>query len=140
MQHILGEVTVFTVGGKRRVPTNSNGTILQRQVRVPPWGSHMLILGAVVDRNHPAAGMQNADVNAPGRNKARGLQILASALGIDLSHAIAFGDSHNDLEMLQAVGTPVAMQGAAADVKDSAIRIAPPNSQDGVLQVLDEVL
>lgn len=86
------------------------------------------------------SGPQDADVNAPGRNKARGLQILASALGIDLSHAIAFGDSHNDLEMLQAVGTPVAMQGAAADVKDSAIRIAPPNSQDGVLQVLDEVL
>lgn len=86
------------------------------------------------------SGSEDLDLNARGHNKAVGLQALAKRWRVDLSEAIAFGDSHNDLEMLGAVGLPVAMDNAHSDVRNAAVRIAPSNFNDGVLEVLDEVL
>lgn len=86
------------------------------------------------------AGPQDADLNVPGHNKAVGLGRLAERWGIDLADAVAFGDSYNDLEMLRAVGLPVAMSNAPQDIRDVAARIAPPHTVDGVLDVLDELL
>lgn len=86
------------------------------------------------------AGPQDADLNVPGHNKAVGLGRLAERWGIDLAEAIAFGDSYNDLEMLRAVGLPVAMANAPEGIRDTAARLAPPNTDDGVLDVLDELL
>lgn len=51
---------------------------------------------------------------------------------IDPSEAIAFGDSHNDLEMLQAVGTGVAMGNASEQVKAVADRVCGSVSEDGI--------
>ncbi|MFT4295487.1 MAG: Cof-type HAD-IIB family hydrolase [Micropruina sp.] len=86
------------------------------------------------------AGPTDADLNAPGHNKAVGLGRLAERWGIDLADAVAFGDSYNDREMLTAVGLPVVMSDAPPDLRELAARIAPPNSADGVLAVLEEIL
>lgn len=86
------------------------------------------------------AGPEDVDLNVPGHNKAVGLRRLADRWGIDLADAVAFGDNHNDLEMMRAVGLPVAMSNARPAVIDAAVRIAPPNTADGVLEVLDEIL
>lgn len=86
------------------------------------------------------AGPEDVDLNAPGHDKAVGLRRLADRWGIDLADAVAFGDNHNDLEMLREVGLPVAMSNARPDVLDAAVRVAPPNTADGVLAVLDEIL
>ena len=51
---------------------------------------------------------------------------------IDPAEAIAFGDSHNDIEMLQAVGTGIAMGNASQQVKDVADVVCGPVSQDGI--------
>ncbi len=85
-------------------------------------------------------GPQSADLNVAGHNKAVGLKRLADRWGIELSQAIAFGDNYNDLEMLHSVGTAVAMENAPEDIRDAADRVAPPNTVDGVLEVLDELL
>ena len=45
-------------------------------------------------------------------NKAEGLKMLAESYALDLSHAVAFGDGGNDLEMLNAVGLPYKMPDA----------------------------
>lgn len=42
------------------------------------------------------------------------------------------GDSDNDLSMLKAVGTPIAMGNASQAVKEAAARVAPSNDQEGV--------
>lgn len=99
-------------------------------------------LGEILDgRFVPVvAGPVDADLNAPGHNKAVGLRRLAQRWGIELSDAVAFGDSYNDLEMLRAVGLPVVMSNAAEGLRAIAARIAPPNHADGVLDVLDEIL
>lgn len=86
------------------------------------------------------AGPADLDLNVPGHDKADGLRRLADRWGIDLADAVAFGDNHNDLEMLQEVGLPVAMSNARPAVLEAAARIAPPNTADGVLDVLDELL
>ena len=58
-------------------------------------------------------------------------QILAH-YHLDRSQALAFGDGSNDVEMLQAVGTGVAMGNAADRLKAVADRICGPVSEDGI--------
>ena len=86
------------------------------------------------------SGPEDVDLNVPHHDKADGLRRLAERWGIDLADAVAFGDNHNDLEMLREVGLPVAMSNARPAVLDAAVRIAPPNTADGVLEVLDELI
>lgn len=49
------------------------------------------------------------EVVAKGIQKAHGVSIVAKSLGIDQKDVIAFGDEHNDLEMLDYAGWGVAM-------------------------------
>ena len=48
------------------------------------------------------------------------------------SQALAFGDSYNDIEMLQAVGTGVAMGNAPDQLKSIAKDVCGPVSEDGI--------
>ena len=45
---------------------------------------------------------------------------------------MAFGDSYNDIEMLQAVGTGVAMGNAPAQLKEIADDVCGRVSEDGI--------
>ena len=65
-----------------------------------------------------------------GKGKAIG-QILAH-YGLEKADAIAFGDNLNDLDMLQAVGTGVAMGNAAPELKAVADAVCEPVSDDGI--------
>jgi len=80
------------------------------------------------------------DILAPGTSKAGGLRQLAKRWGIDASEVVAFGNSYNDLEMIEWAGTGVMMADAPEDLKEKAQLIAPPCSEDGVLTVLEELL
>lgn len=79
------------------------------------------------------------DVVCPGVHKAEGLARLLDRWGIAPEECVAFGDSDNDLEMLSMVGLSYAMQNAPANVRAASDRIAPPCTEDGVLQVLEEL-
>ncbi len=68
---------------------------------------------------------------AAGADKGRGLGLLAERYGLTLADCAAVGDSDNDLAMLRAAGTPIAMGNASQAVKEAAVRVAPPNSEDG---------
>lgn len=52
--------------------------------------------------------------------------------GFEKEGAVAFGDGRNDIEMLKAVGTGVAMGNAKEDVKASADAICKSVEEDGV--------
>lgn len=52
--------------------------------------------------------------------------------GLDASQAMAFGDSQNDLEMLQTVGVGVAMGNATAQLKGVADDVCGAVSEDGI--------
>lgn len=61
---------------------------------------------------------------------------LADRLGICLSDVVAFGDDHNDEEMLRGVGMGVAVANASPGAKNAARDICPSNSENGVAQWL----
>ena len=52
---------------------------------------------------------------------------------------VAFGDSFNDIEMLEMAGMGYAMEGAPEPVVRAAGNVAAPNGEDGVLGVLDSL-
>ena len=64
--------------------------------------------------------------------KGSAIRHILDHYGLDPAQALAFGDSHNDIEMLQAVGTGVAMGNATAQLKTIADRVCGPVSEDGI--------
>ncbi len=77
---------------------------------------------------------------APGVNKGRAVRFLARRLGVDLAATLAIGDQLNDIEMLAEVGTGVAMAGSPDAVRAVARHVAPPVTEEGAAQVLEELV
>lgn len=86
------------------------------------------------------SGYGSIDILPVGLHKAAGLERLLEQLGIDPSDVMAFGDSDNDLEMLQYAGHSYAMENASDKVKHAAKHLAPSNRQGGVLEVIEDWL
>ncbi|MGE4275601.1 MAG: Cof-type HAD-IIB family hydrolase [Lawsonibacter sp.] len=76
------------------------------------------------------------EVVPAGVDKGRTLALLALMYGVALSDCAAVGDSDNDLAMLRAVGTPIAMGNASQAVKDAAVRITESNGADGAAKAI----
>ncbi|UOE96491.1 Cof-type HAD-IIB family hydrolase [Alkalihalobacillus sp. LMS39] len=72
------------------------------------------------------------DVIPSGGSKAKGVEVLLDKLGIPKGNAYAFGDALNDIEMLQYVGTGVAMGNGCAEVKSVANYITKSVDEDGI--------
>ncbi len=77
---------------------------------------------------------------APGVNKGRAVRFLARRLGVDLRDVLAIGDQLNDREMIEEVGTGVAMAGSPEAVRSAARIVAPPLEEEGAAQVLEELV
>lgn len=71
-----------------------------------------------------------------GVDKGRTLALLAMMYGIALQDCAAVGDSDNDLAMLRAVGTPIAMGNASQVLKDAAAWVTEANGADGAAKAI----
>ena len=80
------------------------------------------------------------DILQSGIHKAWGLQELLKRWEIKAEEIMAFGDSENDVEMLQLAGIAYAMENADDKAKAVATDFAPSNSQAGFYQVLEDWL
>lgn len=58
-------------------------------------------------------------------SKSNGIKIIAEKLGVDLSKAIAVGDSVTDIDMIKAVGVGVATGDADEELKREAMIVLP---------------
>ncbi|MGF7164199.1 hypothetical protein FHW04_000504 [Pantoea sp. AN62] len=87
-----------------------------------------------------SSGHGSVDLIVPGNHKAHGLDLLAQRWGIGHHQVLAFGDGGNDLEMLKQSGFSFAMGNAPERVKQAARYQAPTNNQQGVLQVIEQML
>ena len=73
-----------------------------------------------------------------GTHKETALSYLAKYYQIDRQHIVAFGDEHNDLEMIDFAGHGVAMQNAIPELKAVAKDVTPlDNEHDGVANYLE---
>jgi len=88
------------------------------------WGSHYRFI---------------IELFTPATNKGNGLKYVADYLGFEPENIIAFGDAHNDIEMLQYAGLGIAMQNAQDSLKEVADVVIPhSNTEDGIVQYLTE--
>lgn len=77
------------------------------------------------------------EITAPGADKGWALTALCESLGVDLADTAAFGDSLNDLPMLEIAGLSYAMANAKPAVIAACDRLAPAHTEDGVAQVIE---
>lgn len=85
-------------------------------------------LTGVIDKYHA----KNMEVYSDTETKATGILHALEALSIPVAESYAFGDGMNDLEMMETVGTGLAMGNAREAVKERATHIVPPVGEDGV--------
>ena len=74
------------------------------------------------------------DIIPTNSGKGPAIEKVLEHYGLDRSQAIAFGDGNNDIQMLEAVGTGVAMENASDDLKAVADEICRDVAEDGVYQ------
>lgn len=79
------------------------------------------------------------EITVKGCTKGTGLQRLFDWIGCTADDVIAFGDSGNDLSMVEHSGMFVAMGNAEPAVLQCAGRIAPDVCEDGFASVISEV-
>ncbi|SCL92226.1 haloacid dehalogenase-like hydrolase, putative [Plasmodium chabaudi chabaudi] len=69
-------------------------------------------------------------------NKFEGVKALCKHFDISLNDALAIGNGDNDIEMLQGVGTSIAVQNSPSKIKECAKYVAPLNNDDAVHHAL----
>lgn len=82
---------------------------------------------------------RNVEINDGKANKGAALLTLAEKLGIAPEETAAFGDGSNDLSMIRAAGTGIAMGNAVPPVKAAADRVTAGNDEDGVAVLAEEL-
>ena len=65
-------------------------------------------------------------------DKGKGVRIVADAFGFDLADTLGFGDSMNDLEMIETVGTSVCMDNGSPALKEISDLVCPAVEDDGL--------
>ena len=65
-------------------------------------------------------------------DKGRGVKIIADHFGVDMKDTIGFGDSMNDLEMIEAVGVAVCMDNGSPLLKAKSHMVCPAVEEDGL--------
>ncbi|RHW39799.1 Cof-type HAD-IIB family hydrolase [Lysinibacillus yapensis] len=81
----------------------------------------------------------SCDILPKDGSKARGIQYLLERMNIPIENSIAFGDGLNDIEMLQAVGTSVAMGNGHEKAKKAANLVTDHVDEDGLARAMSKL-
>lgn len=80
------------------------------------------------------------EIVAKGVDKSVALKKVLKMLDVKAEEMIAFGDGQNDLSMLEMAGRGYCMMNAQSHVREKCALFAPPNSEDGLAQVIEKLL
>ncbi len=86
-----------------------------------------------------AHGCLNGELINRGFDKGRGVLRVCEKLGIPVENTYGFGDSMNDLEMIQTVGTSVCMENGAAALKEISDIVCPAVEEDGLAKAFEQL-
>ena len=87
----------------------------------------------------PMAGGPFIDILPAGWDKGRAVEEIIDILGLAPDEVVAFGDSENDLAMLAAVGHPVAVANATAEVAAASRWHIGQSADDAVADALADI-
>jgi len=93
----------------------------------------------VIPGSIPLPGGSNGEIGQAGVTKGSAITSVLAQLGMPATDAIGIGDSWNDVEMFEVVGTPVAMGNAAPELQKLAGRITTSVLDDGVHNAFAEL-
>lgn len=79
-------------------------------------------------------GAVNGELINKAFNKGKALGRLCRYLDLPIEDTIAFGDSMNDLEMIEAAGLGICMDNGSEELKKAADLVCPGVTQDGLYQ------
>ncbi len=92
------------------------------------FASHFTVIPSTV----AVFGDNSGELSIPGINKATAIATLLDHLQIDQADTFAYGDGHNDIEMLEYVEVGVAMGNAKPEVKRVADDVTARHDEDGI--------
>ena len=79
------------------------------------------------------------EIMAKGGDKGEGLRKLARVMGVDIRNTYAIGDFYNDIDMLKAAGTSVAVGDGAKDIVDMCDMVVGPCAQGAVADLIEYI-
>ena len=82
----------------------------------------------------------NVELGGATTSKAHALQALLDEWQMTSRQVMAFGDSENDLGMIQLAGIGVAMANGMEEVKQAADLLAESNEEDGVAKIIEQLI
>lgn len=74
----------------------------------------------------------NGEIIPKGIDKGKGMELVCGFYGAGMSDTVAFGDSMNDLAMMDAAGISVAMGNACTELRDMADFVCESVQEDGI--------
>ena len=80
----------------------------------------------------------NVEINIAGGTKGQALIRLCRLLGFEPEEAMAIGDGSNDMDMIAAAGTGVAMENATPELKAIACHVTGNNNQAGFAKAIEK--
>ena len=72
-------------------------------------------------------------------DKGKGVRIVAEHYGMDLADTIGFGDSMNDLEMIETVGYSVCMANGSPALQARSDLVCPAVEEDGLFRAFEQL-
>lgn len=84
----------------------------------------------------PGNDMQDGEIMKKGVTKARGIAKLLPYAGYQQEDVIAFGDGHNDIEMIQKAGIGVAMGNSVEALKQVADIVTGTQAENGISKAM----
>jgi hydroxymethylpyrimidine pyrophosphatase-like HAD family hydrolase len=88
----------------------------------------------------PAAGNSFINIHSKQATKSGAVAALLASKDIPLSEVLSFGDDYPDVDLMLNTGWPVAVANAIPEVRQTARFETASNDEDGVAQVLEELL
>lgn len=93
------------------------------------------VLGEKFDfciQEHDRFGYVNGELIRKDYNKGTALKKVCEYYGIPVQDSFAYGDSMNDLEMMEAAGVAVCMENGSGKLKELADDVCPAVTEDGI--------
>lgn len=141
---LLGRPPAGVVGNGASIPRRAVKVVLVafEEAAAAPLVAGVQALGLVAGPSGSplTPGLRYVNVTHPDTDKGRALAHAAVAAGVELAATVAIGDAPNDLPLLWAAGTAVAMGQAPPEVTAAAHLVAPSVDEDGVAAVIEALL
>lgn len=84
-------------------------------------------------------GILNGELINRKYDKGRGVRTVCDYYSVPLKDSIGFGDSMNDLEMIETVGISVCMDNGSPLLKEKSMMVCPAVEEDGLFKAFEEL-